>query len=645
MSTSHPSSANAGVLETYLDLPENASKLAFAGPQSMHLDFRRPGTREHAQVLVRWDGAGGSMTWEPSGLRLDELNGTAWVVRHGEQTLISLPELRGTVSGGAGEGSFVMARAQGDHARRHRAVFRTRDLQVAPAVSETVRQVMFGDEPGPTRFGWGGELDAVLDFDPLDPGGAPHPCRTPAPARLGAGRRSRRRRDPRADHARRAATPLPRAGGRSERGSRAALRLPASTPNRWTEHAKGDEAEEPAPASIRVETVVDADPGIEMGERFSALLSPDAWAAIQRLGMTGCLGARALAIDLRVSPEAEIEFTMNGWVLPRHIRIQAPPRLEGGSAEFLVRDFRWRSPTEFDGEIRLEDGNVRVSGLQLDQAPRRGLAYARLDQLRRFVARTLDGRVFTRNPTSEAPEDQGIVRVGLTPDVPLRVQVWFDRLSLEAMRDELDLGGNLAGKLEGQLDLRSASVSPLDYHAAGWFEIADGVLGTVPVLASIWQFAGIDPPQFSEVRMEWRTHPRTNRGRVRIDSYELRNPALLEVTGDGWVGMDGELDLNARIRDLSVVGWLFELPIVVDLFDLLIEQNVYGPLERPRVVHRAADKLFSQRPETIPHPLWVPAPPRPDWRLSPAIPSSMLQGHGRRGSGTAGLPRNLTPQP
>jgi len=81
--------------------------------------------------------------------------------------------------------------------------------------------------------------------------------------------------------------------------------------------------------------------------------------------------------------------------------------------------------------------------------------------------------------------------------------------------------------------------------------------------------------------------------------------------------MDTTLQLKVTLRTLGFVG---RLPLLKDLIDFLIEQQVYGPAEAPIITHRASGKLFEGEFERAPFPLWVPAGPQPNWKISPIHP-------------------------
>ncbi|MCH2112602.1 MAG: hypothetical protein MK213_07070, partial [Planctomycetes bacterium] len=187
-------------------------------------------------------------------------------------------------------------------------------------------------------------------------------------------------------------------------------------------------------------------------------------------------------------------------------------------------------------------------------------------------------------------------------------------------RRELNLPGALSGRVQGELDFSSTSPSPLDYSGVGSLTIEDGYLGTVPVLSALWESGGIQPPTFKSGKLLFKAHPKKHYGRIRLEEFDLHHD-LLTVTGQGWLGMDGYLDLKATLRSglVPIIGW--GIPLISDLFfDPLVEQDVFGPLDRPIVRQRVLHKLTESNQKRIPLLLSFPILEREDWQRSPAWP-------------------------
>ena len=134
----------------------------------------------------------------------------------------------------------------------------------------------------------------------------------------------------------------------------------------------------------------------------------------------------------------------------------------------------------------------------------------------------------------------------------------------------------------------------------------------MPVLKNIWAVAGVRPPVFKSGRVVFEAN---GEDRVDIDELSLEHE-LLEVRGEGYIRFDTELHLKVTLRTLGPLG---RLPVLRDILDWFIEQDVRGPIERPVIYQRSTSKLFNTEP-FVPFPLWAPAPPKPDWRSSPGIP-------------------------
>jgi hypothetical protein len=205
------------------------------------------------------------------------------------------------------------------------------------------------------------------------------------------------------------------------------------------------------------------------------------------------------------------------------------------------------------------------------------------------------------------------MRFDFDPEAPISAEYFVTNLQLERMRDELGLGGPLAGVVNGYVQVAMPASSPAFAKGNGWFHVNGGALGTVPVLKSIFRFAGVSPPIFDEGDIRFRLN---GSGKLDIDEFSLQHP-LLRVTGKGSMSMDTRLSLKVTLRTF---GFLGRLPILKDLVDLLIEQQVYGPAEAPVITHRASGKLLGDNFKPPPFPLWVPAVAQPDWRISPIFP-------------------------
>ncbi len=588
-----PSAPERRVLESFLQLPRGFAGFELAGSAGLSGSFLRTGAGE-LQALLRWDGADAELRWLPLGTTWSRLRGTVTVVRAGEATSVHAPLLQCSCSGGALEASGELAVGL-PAAAASRALVQVRGLRVEEESERLARRIVGLSED--SRVDWSGEVDLAVELDPL----APERNRGWVELRPLVAQEAGAE----------AASGVSLSGRLQLRDDRIVDgRLVSATP-------AGDfrlrrfslEREDGA---TRLQARVDSE-GVELGESFAALLSPEAWQAFQRIGLGGRVAADDLQLRLLVT-DGEPEFSLTGGLLLDGVRVFGPPRMEAGSGRLDVESFRWAGAQDYAGRLRLQDGAVVVSGVSLTEAA----GTVELDgtdvTLRGFSAALLGGAVRT-----DEGEERGHLRLGLSKEAPIDYLLFLDGVRLRQLREELGLGGDLAGSVRGRLEFRSDSPSPLDYAGAGWLEVEQGALGAVPVLSRMWRVANLAPPIFERGRVEFRADPGSSRGRLRVDRFELHHP-LLEVRGKGWVGLDSTLNLKATVRTLS---FLTRLPLVRDVVDLFLEQDVYGPLDRPRIRQRALGKMADPLPDRLPFPLWTPTFERADWRLSPALPATL----------------------
>jgi hypothetical protein len=263
--------------------------------------------------------------------------------------------------------------------------------------------------------------------------------------------------------------------------------------------------------------------------------------------------------------------------------------------------------------VRMESGSGLLGGMQLEETSAYIVLTPEQVQVSDFQANLLGGRIHSQGLDAEGNPSPGQMTLGLTPQAPVSLQCYLEGLQLERMREELGLGGSLAGLVHGDLRFSSPTPNPTFARGRGHLHISDGALGTVPVLKTMWRIAGIDPPVFQSGDLDFRLN---GEGRMYVDKLELVSQ-LLDVQGQGSIDLDSSLNLKVTIRTLSLLG---RLPLVKDLLDWLIEQQVYGPIEAPVIRQRSLRKLAGQTFVRPPFPLWVPEAPRPNWRRSPIVP-------------------------
>jgi hypothetical protein len=300
-----------------------------------------------------------------------------------------------------------------------------------------------------------------------------------------------------------------------------------------------------------------------------------------------------------------------------HFRSTGPPAVEDGAARIVIESFEWIEGEGVHAALQLSDGRAVVS-----EVPVRG-AFGRLviepDRIRLegLEAQALGGWVRSRSPQTEGQES-GVLSLGLVPGVPVEAQIEFGDLQLAQLQNQLDLDAGARGVLRGWLEIESPSLEVLDYVGSGRLDIEEGRLTTVPVLKQIWGALGIDPPVFREGTVKFRMAGDT---RVRIEQFELRHD-LLNVEGKGWIHFDGFVQLKVSLRRVMLLLGLpiTDLPLLSQFFDLFIEQEVFGPIDRLQLAPRSVRKILGRELPKVPKPLWIPSRERRPPGSSPIFP-------------------------
>ncbi|MFQ5749264.1 MAG: hypothetical protein ACE5H3_07400, partial [Planctomycetota bacterium] len=593
------------ILKNSLELPEFFSRLELSGPNHLEVSFRRPAGRELPQVLARGTLRGDALVLHhpPSeggkALRFSRLRGAVSVARNGAWSSLAAPEITGTLPGSGFKASMVKVYGRGNRWNHFWGM--AADFEVTPDLPALVGTFSPALGKDLARFDLSGRLGFSASLDLEDPSSLEGFLRL-APLALGGGPKD--------------AAETTRLRGDvyfSGAGARSRLLEIENPAGRLLLH---DLSASPSQDETRIHARLETTDGIDVDEFFADLFSEDAWAAFQRIGFRGRVRSPGLGVDFRLPSEGRPSFSATGELAIAGLRMEGPPRLRNGSGTFTVRNFSWKGPEDFQAEMTLFDGQVRLNELRTSGF--RGEIHfdPREVVFHHFSADVLGGRILTRGKDLKDRDEEGEIRMGLTPEAPLRILLHLQDLSLARMRDELNLGGSLDGRVGGRLDFRSASPNPLDYKGRGQLVIEGGVLGQVPVLSSMWRFAGVAPPQFKNGLLRFRSDPAKNRGWIRIDEFVLDHP-LLKVKGEGWVGLDGYLRMKATVRAIS---FLTGLPLIGDIFDLFVEQDVRGPVERPVISQRALGKISGSTEEQHPFPLWLPGIPSGDWRISPVLP-------------------------
>jgi len=356
--------------------------------------------------------------------------------------------------------------------------------------------------------------------------------------------------------------------------------------------------------------------GMQLRPPLGLVASQGVLDALDQIGLDGRIAPRDLRFRVALSAGEAPQVTASGSMELSGFRLAGPPPVEEGAGLLTCEDFSYRGPDDFSGHFRLDEGAAVVAGVSVtDTRAELQISHERA-VVTRFAANALGGRVATDWIDEEGAGRHGSFALGLTGRAEVRSEFRFEDFLLERMGEELGFRGPLAGKLSGVFSLRSPDPSPINYRGSVRLDIRDGVLGTVPVLAQIWRLVGIESPTFNEGRLRLTL---LGEGRILVDELSLKHP-LLEVTGERLMTMDSYLGLKVTVRTFGFFG---RLPLVRDVLDWFVEQDVYGPAAAPRLRQRGLGKILVGDPERIPFPLWVPPVPRPDWRRSPALPADV----------------------
>lgn len=592
-----PSPEDTETLCGYLDLPSELEDLRLSGGNELSFAFRRPAQTDPAHVLVGWRLQDAGMRSEAQDVALEDCDASLSLFRCDEQFDLQVADahmrwLKQPVELGLGivdDGTD----------RRGSAILGFDPLDLSDSL---LRGLPAGLEFDPgERFSCGGQASGWVGAELTGKGAVQAAVRL-KPLALTVETAPGRRETARVTGTVRFAEDVVSADSLIVEG-----------------HQGGGEVRdlrvELGEAHTQIAAEIESLGGFD-AQGFSAFVGPSAWAALQRLGLTGKLGADSLRLTLRMPKEGDLELQLAGRALLREISLEGPPTIRSGAADLVIESFDWKGGDGFDAVLRLEAGEALAGGVRLREA--HGRVHLTPDELTltELSASALGGTVTTAGASPSGEAEQGLLRLGLSPKAPLRVLVHLREMSLGALRRELNLGEGIAGDISARLDFSSETPSPLDYTGTGQVWIRNGVLGSVPVLDQLWKTAGLRTPQFDAGEVQWFADAQNAPGVVRIASFKLDH-TLLSVEGEGWVGLDGYLRMKATVRTFSIFG---RLPGIKQFVDLVARQNVRGPFDAPRISQRALSELSGSKSERYPFPLWKPATPRVDWLRSPALP-------------------------
>ncbi|MHC4379594.1 MAG: AsmA family protein [Planctomycetota bacterium] len=579
-------------LSAYLQLPEEIASFPIAGDVDYGLQMILPVGEEDPHLSIRFLCNDGALSWPDMGLDFTPLHGQGGVAVHGKEHLVSLPWSRSEVADGRLTASLIASSLP----ELSSATFFGRDLTVDSELLMRLQDFTEQEAWG-QHIDWGGKVHVRGRVDPTDP--EDFQARVDLlPLQMEI------------------ETPIARETFELQGAvhffpdgfSADVLRFSGPDVDLAMRRVQGvfDDS------TLLLDAILDSRRGISLTSRLPLLADAETLAAIEAIGLQGTVRADALQVSAILPDQGMPRFRAEGGLILSDLEIGGPSPLTEGHAAVQVKKAWWSDNQSFGAELKLEQGTGMLGKVGLKEAS----THVHIDpnEIRATGVEVslLGGKLTTDGFDLEGNPVKGHLMLGLDAEAPVAVRCFAHDLELAKMRREVGLRGSLAGKVNGYVNLRSPSPSPTFANGEGRLHIDDGVLGTVPVLSAIWRFAGIRPPVFDEGDLEFRLN---GMGRVYVDKMRLDH-RLLEVSGEGTIDLDTNLNLKVTLRTFSLLG---RLPLLKDLIDLLVEQQVYGPAEAPIIRQRAVGKIGGDftRP---PFPLWVPSPPLPDWRVSPILP-------------------------
>jgi len=585
--------AELNTLAAYLRLPPQIADFPLQGDVSYGLQLVLPLGDAAPHLLADFTCTDANLSWPDMGLTFTPLNGQGAIAVRGDEYLITLPRTWSGVDGGNLRASFHVSSQPG----LSMATVYGQDLQIDSGLLMRM-QALIGQEPWGTRVEWNGAVDMRATLNPEDP--EQFQARVdlkPLVMSMGDGAQRETFRLQGAIH-------LFPSGFNAD-----VLRLFSKDSDltiRAIEGAfEGD--------ILNLDAILDSQQGVSLSSRLTAIADRGALSALEEIGLDGRLRADNLKVQAILPADGVPHIRAEGGLILEDVSMDGVSPITRGYAKIDVRKAWWRGSSEFGAELDLSDGTGKLGEVGMSDAS----AHIHIDsEVIRWTdvdLSLLGGKITTNGKTHKGEEIRGFFTLGLTKDAPIGVRCFAENLSLQHMRREVGLSGSLGGQLSGYVYLNSPTPSPTFSKGLGHLHIEDGVLGTVPVLNAIWRVAGIDPPKFSEGDLDFTVD---GKGKIIVEKMSL-NHSLLEVRGEGSIDMDTNLSLKVTLRTFSILG---RLPILKDLIDFLVEQQVYGPAEAPIITQRAVSKLGGDDFVRPPFPLWVPAPPKPDWKVSPVLP-------------------------
>ena len=376
---------------------------------------------------------------------------------------------------------------------------------------------------------------------------------------------------------------------------------------------------------IYIEAGLESQRGIALTPKLQALAGSKLATTLEELDVEGRLKAESLHASVELHDNGLMHADFTGGLEISDLQVSEGIPLKNGQVVLDITEASWDSAKDFSATMSITGGKAELGQLKV-----RNIRTAKESSTE------VDGEGVVNEKGVLVINAEGIRVNGLEADLlggevaeasfaffsesrwPYAVELGLENIDLGQMRNELDISGALSGRLGGDISIKSTSTSPIDFEGEVNLSVENAMLGSVPVLKSIWQVAGLPAPAIDNGDLELRLH---GKGKMTVDRISLDGTAF-EFIGKGAATMDSMVNLKITMRTLSLIT---RLPLIKDILDFFIEQQVYGPIEGLKIRHRSWSKiieLITDDEAFAPpaFPLWVPTPDPPEWNTSPIIP-------------------------
>lgn len=267
---------------------------------------------------------------------------------------------------------------------------------------------------------------------------------------------------------------------------------------------------------------------------------------------------------------------------------------------------------ELNGTFRFEDGRITADG---------GRVRCTAEQARFSIAghqATGFQGVLTATPEEIALEAMsvdihgGVVRASGEGERALTFDLENDSLDVDIAWEEVSLASFVRsagqatpftrGTMEGNLSLELPIGRGVDIVADAALQIRNGRLGEVPMFTAIYAFLPPNKrPQFDGARLEVAVRDH----QMQIEDLVMTSP-LVEVRGQGTVGLDGYLDIVLEFPDLFASGdWLVLPQVLKAITSQVVRFHLYGYMRSPSARPRWLFQTTPGRREIVPIPAWT----------------------------------------